>query len=874
MRRFLLFNLPAFICLSVNLAIVASAAFAEEQDNEKMDFVRDIRPIFVKKCYECHGPDEQENKLRLDRRADAKKGGERGPLFRLGKGSDSLLVKFVTGRNGDNIIMPPEGERLSEQQISLLRTWIDQGAKWPDSADLKPTQRGARHWAFQAVVHPPLPTLNDQDWARNPIDAFVLTRLEKERIVPSPEADRTTLIRRLSLDLLGLPPSPDEVDAFLQEPRAGAYERLVDRLLASPHFGERWGRHWLDLARYADSDGYEDDKFRPDAWRYRDWVINAYNRDQSFDKFTIEQIAGDLLDHASYEQKLATGFHRMTLSNDSGGGGIDEEFRVKAVKDRLNTTGTVWLGLSVGCAQCHSHKYDPLSHREYYRLYAFFNNAEEVSIPAPRLPLRYTLAYQKSVSAYDDRICDAEHTLYEYEHYVLPLKQVEWESNANHAELPDSLKKFLSIPIGQRSAEQRGLLGEYFRSIDPHYLKLKRAVPTSEEIKNNKLLPPSSQAMTLSENTTLRETHIHRRGVFLDKGERVESDVPAFLPPLRSRGRAPNRLSLAKWIVDVENALAARVAVNRLWQHLFGRGLVPTPEDFGVHGQPPSHPELLDWLASEFVCGGWRRKSLIKLIVTSSTYRQSSRYRSDLVENDPDNALFARQSRFRVEAEVVRDLALDVGGLLERAIGGLSVQPALPASLLQQQELKTERFMKPSIGADRYRRGVYTNVQRTFVNPMLKAFDVNDSNTVCTRRDRSNTPLQALTLLNDATFVRCAQSLARRVLTQCQGNQRDRAGYAFKLCLARSPTERELTGLIQSFELQLRLCSSKWQATSELVDPGTLPSGVDAPKFAAWIGVSRTLLNLDEFRRTVDRNIPKFVIRLECEESRGGLELY
>lgn len=825
---------------------------SETPAKRTIDFARDIRPVFAARCYTCHGPDEQEGDLRLDRRAAAQKGGSRGPLVLPGKPETSLLIQMVTGENDDLLVMPPEGQPLTKRQIALLRAWIDQGAKWPADIDGEPA--ASDHWSFQPLAAASPPDVNDTDWVRSPIDRFVLARLEQEGIGPSPPADRRTLIRRLSLDLLGLPPTPEDVAAFVADSGPDAYERLVDGLLASPHFGERWGRHWLDLARYADSDGYEDDKYRPDAWRYRDWVVDSFNSDQPFDEFTVHQLAGDVLDEAGYDERLATGFHRMTLSNGSGGGGITEEFRVKAVKDRINTTGTVWMGLTVGCAQCHSHKYDPISLGDYYRLYAFFNNAEEVSIAAPPLPQRYQIAYDNAVDAYRERICNAEEALSNYELDALPGKQEEWERSGSHEGVPESLKQILAIPRERRSQRQRDQLTDYYRSIDQEYLELQRAVPTSEEIKNNRPLPPSSHALTVAENRRLRETRIHKRGNFLDKGEPVEPGVPDFLPELRTDGRNPDRLALARWIVDPDHPLTSRVGVNHVWQHLFGHGLVPTPDDFGLHGQPPSHPQLLDWLAEEFIRTGWRRKSLIRLIVCSATYRQSSRQRAELADRDPENRLLWRQNRFRVEAEIVRDLALAASGLLERRMGGPGVQPPLPTGLMQLDTLKTERFMEPSTGPDRYRRGVYTNVQRTFVNPMLGSFDVNDPNGVCTRRDRSNTPLQALTLLNDPAYFECAQALALRVLRECTGDRRERIGHAFRLCLSRSPDERELAALDELLEIHLRFCRADSEAAAEILGvesvPDTksrLPDGVDVCEAAAWVGLSRTLLNLDEF---------------------------
>jgi hypothetical protein len=608
-------------------------------------------------------------------------------------------------------------------------------------------------------------------WIRNPIDAFVLARLEKEKILPSPEANRATLIRRLSFDLIGLPPTAEEVRAFVQDRKPEAYSRLVDRLLDSPHFGEHWARHWLDLARYADSDGYEKDGVRPYAYLYRDWVIAAFNRDLPFDQFTLEQLAGDLLPGSTCEQKTATGFHRQTLTNKEGG--VDqEEFRTKAVVDRVNTTASVWLGLTVGCAECHDHKYDPLSQREYYQLYAFFNNASEMD---------------------------------------LPLEQTG----------PNS-------PTGGSVKDK----------------------------KDSKAKAPAAAILVEEENS--RDTRIHVRGDFLRRGEAVLPGTPGVLHPFAARGARPDRLDLARWLVDPANPLTARVTVNRFWRHLFGRGLAPTLDDFGTRGDPPSHPELLDWLANAFVDAGvtrsqsykvtktaagspdppcndatlvtlvtrprpWSQKSLIRLIVHSATYRQASIHRPELASRDPLNVLLARQGRFRLEAENVRDTWLAASGLLTRELGGPSVRPPLPADIAAIGYAGSIKWQN-SDGPDRYRRGLYVFFQRTVPYPMLTTFDAPDSTAACTRRERSNTPLQALTLLNDPVFFECAQALGRR-MTALQGDTASRLRFAFEHCLGRAPSREELARLEQLHAAHSRLASPD----------------------DSLIAAARVVMNLDEF---------------------------
>jgi hypothetical protein len=594
-----------------------------------------------------------------------------------------------------------------------------------------------------------------------------------------------------------------ETEAFLSDHRPDAYDRIVDRLLASSHFGERWGRHWLDLARYADTDGYENDGDRPNAWRWRDWVIDATNRDMPFDQFTIEQIAGDLLPNASPSQRLATGFHRNALFN-SAGGADKEEFRTKTVKDRVNAIGTVWLGLTVQCAQCHSHKYDPLTQREYYGLYAFFNSIDDVDV---------------------------------------------------------------AVPGGVASG--------------------------------------------IAERKEPRTTNVHLRGDFLRPGDAVQPHTAAFLAPLSATAATPTRLDLARWMVSPQNPLTARVVVNRTWQMLFGQPLVPTPENFGRNGAPPTHPDLLDWLAVKFSSPktkvqspiqpprvapndagvragssrapdsapqgddarrtsreldfgpgtldsrglGWSQKALIRLLVTSATYKQSSSSkRLEALAKDGRNRWYWRQNRVRVEAEIVRDLALDASGLLQRRLGGPFFQPTLPTGLTSLPELKREHFTEASKGPDRYRRSVYAMVQRTFPHPTLAVFDTADTNVSCTRRERSNTPLQALTLLNDPTYLEAAQALARRVLLEVPPTalgeaslRSERLRRAYTLCFSRSPEPEEERKLLTLFAGHLARYSGDAELAHKAAGESPLPEGSSAAEVAAWTGIARTLLNLDAF---------------------------
>jgi hypothetical protein len=564
----------------------------------RVDYNREIRPILSDACYTCHGPDRRNRKaaFRLDRRDDALEELRSGKLAIVpGDRSKSELWRRLSAKKGR---MPPpgSGKQLTPAQVELLGKWIDQGARWD------------AHWAYTPPRRPRLPAVADRSWPRNAIDYFVLHRLEKEGLRPSPEADRATLIRRLSFDLTGLPPTPTEVDAFLADRRPGAYERLVDRLLASPHYGERMAQPWLDLARYADTNGYRLDNHR-DVWLWREWVIQAYNRNMPFDQFTVEQLAGDLLPRATLGQRVATGFHRNTMVN-FGNGSDPKEYLAKAVMDRVATTSTVWMGTTLGCAQCHDHKYDPFTQKDFYRLYAFFNNVPEKGLDGEK----------------------------------------------------DNPVPSLRVPSAAQARELARLRRQRDRKAEAALLK---AIPST---------------LVMEEMARPRVTRIMLRGDYLNEGEVVTPGVPAALPPLSARLPA-NRLGLARWLTDPAHPLTGRVAVNRLWQLHFGAGVVRTADDFGAQGEPPTHPELLDWLATEFTSRGWDVKAVQKLIVLSATYRQASHLSERLREIDPQNRLLARGARFRLDAEMIRDNALAVSGLLRRRIGGPSVRPYQPPGL-------------------------------------------------------------------------------------------------------------------------------------------------------------------------------------------------
>ena len=624
----------------------------------------------------------------------------------------------------------------------------------------------------------------------------------------------------MTLDLTGLLPSPEEVEAFLEDDSSDAYERLVDRLLASPHYGERWARPWLDLARYADSNGYSIDAPRS-IWPYRDWVIAAFNRDQPFDEFTVDQLAGDLRPGATLAQQVATGFHRNTPINQEGG--IDvEQFRVESVIDRVGTTGTVWLGLTIACAQCHDHKYDAISQKEYYQLFAFFNSVDE---PDLDLAGADVLARRKDART---RL-DAFHKMLKAEHPELADRERAWEATLEQefkVNQPPEIKNAFDIPIEKRSQSQwRGLM-ELFLAQDEASKDLSATLAAIR-----RELPTSRTTMVVRERSQPRPTHLLLGGDFTRPASAVEPGVPAVLPALAPRSASPTRMDLARWLVDPANPLTARVTMNRIWQAYFGRGLVETENDFGTQGSEPTHPELLDWLATEFVARGWSLKAMHRLIVTSATYRQTSNVRRDLASSDPNNRLLARQSRLRLDAEVIRDAALAASGCLTRTIGGPSVFPPQPDGVMTLGQMR--RPWIASTGADRYRRGLYTFFWRATPHPALTVFDAPNGTQVCTRRMRSNTPLQALTLLNDPAFVELAEALADRILTDSPRDDPGRIRRAFTLVLGRAPSPKESQRLLDLLD-------------QERADACEAPGPCDADR-AAWTTAARVLFNLDEF---------------------------
>ena len=641
------------------------------------------------------------------------------------------------------------------------------------------------HWAFIKPERHPLPKVEHTEWPLNPIDHFILSKLEQAGIEPSPKAKQTTLLRRVYLDLIGLPPSPIETDQFLNEKNKDAYSKIVDKLLSSKHYGERWGRHWLDLARYADSNGYSHDSPRT-IWKYRDWVIDAFNRNLPFDQFIIEQIAGDMLPEATIGQRVATGFHRNTQINTEGG--VDkEQFRIDSIFDRVATTGEVFFGLTFGCAQCHDHKFDPIKQSEFYQLFAFLNKVDEPSIEAP------SESELESIKQYDSKLSKLE----------MRLKELAKDSEAR--------KKI-----------------------------------TAEITNHKKSRPKIATTLVMAQRKTPRASYRFVNGDFTRPAEKVNPGAPAILHDF-ANSKNSNRLDFAKWIASKDNPLLARVTVNRIWQHYFGTGIVETENDFGTQSLPPSHPKLLDWLATEFMHLEWDQKAIHKLIVTSATYRQSSNKRSDLTRADLANKLIGRQSRLRLDAEILRDNALAASGLLSAKMGGPGVFPPQPQGCMNLGQ--SRRKWTASTGENRYRRAVYTYRWRATPHPALNVFDTPDAFASCTRRIRSNTPLQALTLLNDPAFFEIAQGLAERIIREGGNTDETRIELGIRLCLARKPTTHEISVLKTFLNKQRNLYANmdkKAQAqVSQRTHGPAVPESYRSEQ-SAWTMLARVLLNLDE----------------------------
>ncbi|MDC0937191.1 PSD1 and planctomycete cytochrome C domain-containing protein [Pirellulales bacterium] len=800
---------PSFV---LACAAGALAGAAVGPDAPTIEFNRDIRPLLADNCLACHGPDQgqREAGLRLDRQESALARLESGGFAIVpGDVENSLLVQRIEATHLD-VRMPPVESRkvLSPDQVALLKQWVAQGAPWQ------------QHWAWTAPQRPELPPIDPRSRPRTPIDRFILARLDREGLTPAQQSDKHTMIRRVSFDLTGLPPSLAQIDDFVTDRSEQAYENLVNRLLASPHFGERMALHWLDLARYADTHGYHVDSGR-EMWPWRDWVIEAFNQNMPFDRFTIEQLAGDLLPGATQSQIIATGFNRNTMVNYEGGI-EDEEFRVEYVVDRVETTSTVWLGLTMTCSRCHDHKYDPLTMRDYYRLFAFFNNTTDKGFDGAKgnaLPF-VKLATTEQL----ERLADLTARI-------------------------DALQARLDGPSAEVDAaeQQREQLQEQLQEqiteLQQRDEQLQDAVTTTMVMQE---LPEDER----------RQTHMLIRGRYDQHGEVVAAGTPAALPPMPP-GSLADRRGLAQWLVDPANPLTARVAVNRYWQMLFGRGLVPTSDNFGTRGGRPSHPKLLDYLAVEFVESGWDIKALIKQIVMSSAYRQSSRAAPHLFQRDPNNVLLARGVRQRLEPEFLRDLSLSVGGLLVNRIGGPSVKPYQPPGLWREISYEPDsgnysaQVYEQDVGDNLYRRSLYTFWKRTLPPPNMAAFDAPNRELCTVQRSVTNTPLQALVLLNDPTFVEAARALGERIMTEpalADAAVERRIAFAFRLATARTPNLIEQAELLGAYQDELAFFENNIPAAQKLLGVGDSQHNpaLEPAELAAWTTVASVILNLDE----------------------------
>jgi mono/diheme cytochrome c family protein len=1023
----------ATLAAALFVAWTGPSSFAAESssDSAAIDFARDIRPILSENCFSCHGPDKaaRQADLRLDLRAAALSDLDGRRAIVPGDPGKSELFRRISTTDADERMPPVDSKKkLTPQQIETLGRWIKQGADW------------GKHWAFIAPRRPQLPAVKNGKWVGNPIDAFVLARMEKDGLAPSPLVDRVTLLRRLSLDLIGLPPTIEEVDAFLADKRSDAYARQVNRLLKSPHYGERWGRIWLDAARYADSDGFEKDKPRF-VWFYRDWVINAINQDLPYDQFIIQQIAGDLLPSATQDQIVATGFLRNSMINEEGG--VDpEQFRMEAMFDRMDAIGKSILGLTIQCAQCHSHKYDPLTQEEYYRMFAFVNDSHEANItvysPQQRAQRRkifrkiretenqlkrLTPDWRERMAQWESSIRDnqpswtvlaiknagsnsqryypqTDHSLLaqgyaptkhdapfsaatelpEIRAFRLELltdpnlpargpgrsidglcaltefkveavstrdpkqrKKVQFiratadfsnqrkqlaplygdaqgkrgftgpveyaidgktetawgidagpgrrnqsrqavfvakeniafakgttlafslsqkhggansddnqnmnlgrfrisvtgDENAAADPLPRRVRRIISIPADRRTPAQTAAVFSYWRTTVGEW---KTANQQIEQLWQSH--PQGTTQLVYDRRDRPRETFVLQRGDFLKPVQPVTPAVPAFLHPLPADQPA-DRLTFARWLVDRKSPTTARAFVNRVWQNYFGVGIVNTAEDLGSQGETPSHPLLLDWLAVEFTQNGWSLKNLHRLIVTSSTYRQSSHVTAESFQRDPYNRLLTRGPRFRVDAEIVRDIALSSSGLFNPQIGGPSVYPPAPQFMFQRPASYGPKTWNVDTGPNRYRRALYTFRFRSVPYPVLQAFDAPNGDFSCVRRPRSNTPLQALAVLNEPLFVECAKALARKTIEQGGATDSQRLEYAFRRVLSRKPSSVESSVLIDFLERQAKRFSNGEADPTKLVTVKKGSSTTPA-HLAAWTALARVLLNLDE----------------------------
>lgn len=832
---------PAW-CLPLILLLAARPAWAGESGpsgKQKAGYSRDIRPLFANHCYACHGPDGGRRRAGL--RLDVREVAVRRAIV-PGDAAHSPLVERISSDDPDEQMPPPSSKRprLSAAAVALMRQWIDEGAKYET------------HWAYVPPLRPPLPAVKQKDWPRNPIDRFIAAAQEERGLRPSPDADPRTLLRRLSLDLTGLAAAPEEIDAFTADHSPAAYEQHVQRLLASPHYGERMAMYWLDVARYADSCGYHSDNERA-VWMYRDYVIQAFRDNKPFDRFTVEQLAGDLLPGAGREQKIASGYNRLLQTTEEGGAQA-KEYTAKYAADRVRNTATAWLGSTLGCAQCHDHKFDPFKSKDFYSFAAFFADVQEIAVGRQEQTPMPSPEQAAQLGELDRQIAPLE-KLANTPTPALEAAQAEWERTVKAKPptpaLPKEVAAALAVEPGKRSDKERQLLAAHYRGLAPQLAETREKLAALKRRKDelNQSIP--STLITIA--AAPRVVRILRRGNWQDdSGEIVAPAVPAFLGRLEVKERRANRLDLAQWLVARENPLVARVLVNRLWKLFFGQGLVKTLDDCGTQGALPTHPELLDWLAVELIASGWDVKHMVTLMVTSRTYQQSSRSNAELDSRDPANLWLARQGRFRLDAELIRDNALAVSGLLAPRIGGPSVKPYQPAGYWDFLNFPTRQWV-PDHGENQYRRGLYTFRQRTFLHPSLLAFDASTNEECTVERPQSNTPLQALVLLNDPTYVEAARVFAARLVREGGPSPAERLRLAFRQALGRAPAPAEIELLTALQQKHLKQYQADEPAARKLLAVGDAkpPEGVAPAELAAWTTVARVILNLHE---TVMRN--------------------
>jgi hypothetical protein len=832
-------------------AALPSVAGTSGRAAEAISFNRDIRPLLSDNCFHCHGPDASHRQadLRLDLRDEAVAAGAIVP----GKAAESSLVERIRSTDADLVMPPPESHKtLDATQQDLLARWIDAGAVYQ------------KHWAYEPPVKAAVPA------GAQAIDHLVGSRLASLGLEPSAEADRRTLIRRLAFDLTGLPPTPADVDAFVKDPSPDAYEKLVERLLASPHYGERMASGWLDVVRFADTIGYHSDNPR-NVWPYRDYVITSFNANKPFDRFTIEQLAGDLLPDASQETRIGSAFNRLLLTTEEGGA-QPKDYEARMLTDRVRAVGAVWLGQTTGCAGCHDHKFDPITMRDFYALGAFFADIEEPAIGrredgmlvAPPEDLKKladldaTLAAAKR--AFDAVAPQLAAAQTQWEHdvaaYDVTLPELKPDAQATDAEKKTAAQVAAALQTASddRRHREREAIRSYFRRVvSPRLFRAEQDALATAAKERDAFYDSIVKCLVTEAKSSPNVVRILPRGNWMDEsGEVMKPAFPGYLPAPAIEGREPNRLDLARWLVSREHPLTARVVMNRLWKQFFGTGLSKVLDDLGAQGEPPVHPELLDWLACEFMDSNWDVKHMVRTIVTSATYKQTSVAPADRIAADPANRELARQSAWRVEAELVRDAALATSGLLVHTLGGPSVKPYQPDGYWENLNFPVRTYPADT-GARQYRRGLYTWWQRSFLHPSMLAFDAPSREECCAERTRSNIPQQALALLNDPSYVEASRTFAARIISEGGGSPDERAAWAWRQALQRLPRVEELETVMPLYRRQLAAYKADRAAADALAKVGfaATPTGVDSAELAAWTHVARVLLNLHE---TITRN--------------------